>query len=236
MKPRVLLVEDDPTSRAFLCAALLALPVAVSAAASCAQARDLAQARTHAAWLIDAHLPDGSGIELLQALRARDPHTPAIAHTAARDPAMHERLRVAGFARVLAKPLSVAALRAALLGHAELDDAAATRVAEPAVGPLAPLWDDGAALAALNGARPHVDALRRLFLAELPQLRAAVRAALAGDDGDALGSALHRLNAGCGLVGAMRLDIAARGLQAAPGSDLAAARFDAEVDALLASA
>jgi CheY-like chemotaxis protein len=40
--PRILLVEDDPVSRAFLVAAVEALPAAGVAAADCAPARGLA--------------------------------------------------------------------------------------------------------------------------------------------------------------------------------------------------
>src|SRR5690606_33004214 len=69
MNPRILLVEDDPTSRAFLQAATEALPAVVDIAGSVAEALALATRHAHALWLIDAHLPDGSGSELLRVLR-----------------------------------------------------------------------------------------------------------------------------------------------------------------------
>ena len=90
--PRVLLVEDDPVSRAFLGAAIQALPAAVDAADSMAAALALAAAGRYDLWLFDASLPDGSGSELLAKLRVRDASTPALAHTAAHD---HEASRVA---------------------------------------------------------------------------------------------------------------------------------------------
>ncbi len=70
--PHVLLVEDDPVSRAFLGAAIQAVPATVDAADTMAAAFALATAGPYDLWLFDANLPDGSGIELLTRLRARD--------------------------------------------------------------------------------------------------------------------------------------------------------------------
>ena len=55
MRPFLLLVEDDPTSREFLRTALCALPAQVDCAETAAQAIDCARARRHDLWLIDAH-------------------------------------------------------------------------------------------------------------------------------------------------------------------------------------
>ncbi len=68
--PRLLLVEDDATSQGFFRAALEALPAAVDVAGSVAQALQMGSATRHHLWLVDAHLPDGSGQALLQRLRA----------------------------------------------------------------------------------------------------------------------------------------------------------------------
>src|SRR5688572_30289570 len=112
--PRVLLVEDDPVSRAFLTASIHALPAAVDAADSMAAALALAATNRYDAWLFDANLPDGSGVELLERLRIRDSSTPALAHTAAPDAEIGESLRAAGFAQVLVKPLPALAVQKAL--------------------------------------------------------------------------------------------------------------------------
>ena len=93
MNPWILLVEDDPTSRAFLQAATEALPARVDTAASVAEALALACANDYALWLVDANLLDGSGIELLAKLRGRGFSTPAVAHTASREAGDHRALR-----------------------------------------------------------------------------------------------------------------------------------------------
>ena len=205
--PRLLLVEDDPVSAVFLRDAATALPAAVDVAGNIADALAGAATRQHDLYLIDANLPDGRGEALLQALRDLGVATPALAHTAAHDAAIRERLLAAGFIDVLCKPLTMAELHDALRRH--------LGIAFPACGKQ-PNWDDGAALAALGGQQAHVDALRGLFLQELPGQRERIEAAAANGDEVAIRAELHRLVAGCGFVGAARLAAAVGELQAAP--------------------
>lgn len=229
--PRILLVEDDPVSRAYLVAATRALPADVDAAASVAEAMPLACERSHDLWVFDANLPDGSGAELLRRLRASDPVTPALAHTAARDRSELDALIAAGFAEVLIKPLSAANLQASVRRALGLI-VAAENVPADACGKL-PLWDDDAALAALNGQQAHVEALRALFLDELPRSRAAIGDAARRGDADAVRADLHRLRASCGFVGAARLGAAVQALQGEPLSAVALQRFEEAVEDLL---
>ena len=205
--PRLLLVEDDPVSAVFLRDAATALPAEVDVAGNIAEALACATTRQHDLYLIDANLPDGRGETLLQALRGRDLATPAVAHTAARDETIRERLLAAGFIDVLCKPLAVAELHAALHRHLDLPP--------PTCGKQ-PNWDDTVALAALGGEQAHVDALRDLFLKELPGQRQRIETAAASGGDVAIRAELHRLVASCGFVGAARLAAAVRELQAAP--------------------
>lgn len=238
MNPRILLVEDDPTSRTFLLAATEALPALVDLAGSVAEARELATRHAHALWLIDAHLPDGSGSELLRELRERGLSTPAIAHTASRERAEHAALLAAGFDSTLAKPLPAGAwtdaLRLALAdeGGAEV---VAAEGETPADARDMPVWDQAQALAALAGDAGNVAALRALFIAELPATRDAVASAASRGDVGALNGTLHRLRAGCGFVGAARLDAAAVRLREAPASDAALQGFLTAVQDTLSS-
>lgn len=227
--PRILLVEDDPVSRAFLAAALEALPAHVDAAADCAQARQLAaQPPAHDLWLIDANLPDGSGAELLAALRTAAPHVPALAHTASQQRADLDPLLAAGFREVLVKPITALALQGAIRRVLGGDPATACVTTDPApaaCGKL-PNWDDAAALVALKGEQAHVDALRQLFLDELPAQRQAIVTASTAGEVERAGRELHRLRASCGFVGAARLAQAVRMLEAEPRSASALQRFD----------
>jgi DNA-binding response OmpR family regulator len=239
MKPRILLVEDDHTTAAFLSAAAEMLPATVDTVGTLAAARAQAANIAYALWLVDAHLPDGDGAALLAELRATGLGTPAIAHTAARDDDIHASLRAAGFDAVLVKPLPAASLREAMA--AALAGRSSSRIAEPWPGQhgiatrgaaAPPAWDDASALRALNGQRDHVAALRQLFLAELPAARERVLASAHEGDRQALGDALHRLRASCGFVGAARLELAVVALQAAPASAEVLACFDAAAQEL----
>jgi CheY-like chemotaxis protein/HPt (histidine-containing phosphotransfer) domain-containing protein len=229
--PRILLVEDDPVSMAFLTAAIEALPATVDRAESLAAARKLAAGHAHALWLIDANLPDGHGADLLAQLRHDFPDTPALAHTASQDRHALEALIDAGFLEVLVKPLPAKALQAAIdraLGPAP--------VMSMATGPKLPSWDDATALWALNGQQEHVQALRTLFLDELPAQRRSIASAAANGDLAAMRSTLHRLRASCGLVGAARLDAAVRTLESDLHCALALQHFDEAAGDLLPSA
>ncbi|WP_236685884.1 response regulator [Pseudoxanthomonas suwonensis] len=212
--PRILLVEDDTISQAYFRAVLEALPAAVDTVATQACALARAESSRHDLWLIDLTLPDGSGIDLLRRLRARWPQSPpALAHTADADPAVRAPALHAGFREVLVKPLATAEL------------AGAVRSALAEAGGL-PDWDNAAAAVALNHDPANIQALRRLFLEELPGARDEVlRSARRGDAG-ALRARLHRLQAGCGLVGARRLGAAVELLRRTPESRTALERFD----------
>lgn len=239
MKPRILLVEDDAVSRAFLTAAVEALPATVDAVETCAEALRCAQNASHDLWLLDANLPDGSGASLLAQLQKQAPPAPALAHTASQDHNEHDALLAAGFQEVLVKPLPATALHAAirrLLGQSilkldsiELDDVNGR-------GLKFPHWDDAAALSALNGQQAHVLALRGLFLDELAGQCRAIDSALAAADVGRAGDVLHKLRASCGFVGAARVGEAARMLESDPQSAAALQRFQNSTRDLLEAA
>ncbi|HEY0501982.1 MAG TPA: response regulator [Lysobacter sp.] len=216
--PRILLVEDDPTSRSFLAAALRATPVEVDAADSLAAALALASSQHYAAWMIDARLPDGSGADLLARLRERHPHTPAIAHTAARESTILDALLMAGFVDVLVKPMPAASVQGAVRRVLGIAPAQTPDFAAAYVDGKLPLWDDDAAVQALNGNRTHVDTLRELFVQELPKAIYAITTAAERGDLDSVRNDLHRLRASCGFVGAQRLAAAVQAMQQDPAS------------------
>jgi CheY-like chemotaxis protein/HPt (histidine-containing phosphotransfer) domain-containing protein len=233
--PKLLLVEDDPTTRAFLIAAAEALPADVDAVATVAEALVRAGANDYALWLIDANLPDGDGAGLLATLRSRGLRTPALAHTATRERAAAEALVAAGFLAVLVKPMPAATLQAAIRDALDAHAPAPLHLLESPPSGDAPIWNDEAALTALNNEQTHVDALRGLFLDELPTVRTTVAAAARDGNDAALRSALHRLQASCGFVGAARISAAVAAMQEQPGEEEALDGFLAAVDETLRS-
>ena len=237
--PRILLLEDDPVSAMFLAAALESVPAQLDVAGSLAEARVMVAAHTYDLWLFDANLPDGFGAELLGELRACGLRTPALAHTAENRREALDALIDAGFEEVLLKPLSVAQLQGAarrFCGDASIGDGQnfALNKTAPICGKR-PIWNNDAALRALNGNRAHVDTMRVLFAQELPQVSARVSAALADRNDAVLRNELHKLQASCGFVGAARLGAATRDLQETPYAANAVAQFEGVLQDTLAS-
>lgn len=212
----LLLVEDDPISRGFLTLALQAMPATVvDVACDGAQARTLVGRTAHALWLLDANLPDIRGEALLAELRALRLGVPALCLTAEVDPQRLAHLQAQGFAEVAPKPLSIPALHAAVRrALAGVPDGAA-----------APVWDDAQALRALGDNAAAVQAMRALFVAELPAQAAAIAQAIGDADLPAARSVLHKLKASCGFVGCPRLLEAIAALANAPADPAALRRF-----------
>lgn len=234
--PCILLVEDDPVALAFLTAAAESAGVRVDGAGSVAQALACTERQMHAAWLIDANLPDGRGDVLLRALRQRNPHTPALAHTASHLRADLDALLQAGFDEVLVKPLPAQAVADALRRSLGTALQAVTLEVESVATPEAklPVWDDEAAVRAMAGNGAHVAALRDLFLAELPRTRALIAEAGRNAQAGLVLDELHKLRASCGFVGAARLASAAAKLRTAATDPGALAHFDQAVEDTLA--
>lgn len=234
--PCILLVEDDPVALAFLTAAAESAGVRVEGASSVAQALACDEIHAHAAWLIDANLPDGRGDALLGTLRRRHPRTPAMAHTASHLRADLDALLHAGFDEVLVKPLPAQVVADAIrraLGLAPGTTCKSIDAAAPQ-GKL-PVWDDDAAARAMAGNLDHVAALRDLFLAELPQTRTLIAEAGRRSQADIVLDELHKLRASCGFVGAARLASAAATLRAAAIDPDTLAQFDHAVEDTLAT-
>ncbi|MBS0456161.1 MAG: response regulator [Proteobacteria bacterium] len=212
----LLLVEDDPISRGFLTLALQAMPATVvDVAGDGAQALTLAGRTAHALWVLDAHLPDIHGAALLAELRALRLGVPALCLTAEADPARLAYLQAQGFAEVACKPLSIPALHAAVR----------RALAGVPDGMAVPVWDDAQALRALGDNAAAVQAMRGLFVAELPSQATTIAKAIGDGDLNAARGVLHKLKASCGFVGCPRLLEAIHALATAPTDPAALRRF-----------
>jgi len=218
MSLTVLLIEDDAASRAFVTHALCG-SVRVDAVRTLAEAGDHCAEARYDLLLVDVGLPDGQGDAWLARQRALGNDSPAVAFTADLDGDRRRRLLACGFAAALAKPITAPALRMAL---------------RPWLGD--PDWEDRDALAAVGGAADTLIRLRTLFLAELPQQRERLDAALAAGDAEAARRVLHQLKAGCAFVGARALAESVNRLHAEPGSPEAARLVFARIDHALANA
>jgi CheY-like chemotaxis protein len=110
---RILIVDDDATTRASLTAALTTLGAAVSIASSGREALAVVANLQPTVVLSDLAMPDGDGFWLLDALRHGRAHgaTPrdlrVLAVTAHAGPADERRALEAGFDGFLCKPVDV---------------------------------------------------------------------------------------------------------------------------------
>lgn len=148
---RVLVVDDD-----FLVASIHTRFVSqvpgfevVGTAATAATARAEIERLRPDLVLLDVHLPDGSGIDLLRALRAEGDDTAVLVVTAAREADTVRAAAAAGAAHYLVKPFEAADLaerlllvrqaRAALGDASEADQASIDAVFAPVTSRRAPL-------------------------------------------------------------------------------------------------
>lgn len=203
----ILLAEDDPVAREALSAHLLQLGFQVFAYTGF-QAASLALGERRFGYLIlDRNLPGGGALSLLQAARAAPSAlncaTPAVVISADIEPAQRADLLASGFIAVLEKPISAAALSAALQAQRPSLPTAPSP-ALPAATTALPALDDTMALQAC-GTMEVVIGLRRLLAAEIGGF--ALQLQQAGDDHDLekMRDALHRLRSALGFCGGAEL-------------------------------
>ncbi len=85
MKGRILIIEDDPNLGQMLDLDYADHGYEIDLAASCSSALASLAQQSYELILLDQHLPDGTGYELLQQLKEMEPHLPVIMMTAIHD-------------------------------------------------------------------------------------------------------------------------------------------------------
>ncbi|MFG1392588.1 response regulator [Xanthobacter agilis] len=109
---RILVVEDDPVLLNGLKVGLGLSGATVDEVSTCADARAALASSRFDAVVLDLMLPDGSGLDLLAALRARDDATPVLLLTALDDTGDRVRGLDAGADDYLGKPFDLDELAA----------------------------------------------------------------------------------------------------------------------------
>ena len=145
--------------------------------------------------LLDVHMPELDGFQVVQAIRERERttggHLPVIALTARSRKEDRERCLAAGMDDFLAKPIQAADLWAAI------DRVVGAR--PPADRPGPGLLDPRVLLAACGGDAVILEKICQAFRARLPDHLTAVQDALREQDAPRLREAAHKL---CGMVAA----------------------------------
>lgn len=114
--PLVVVAEDDPVVAALASAAIEAEGWDVMVAADAMQAVMFTVRSAPAAVVLDIQMPAGSGVQVLQKLKAnaKTADVPVVVLTGSTDPTLPDAVRALGAAAFLAKPLDPDALRDAL--------------------------------------------------------------------------------------------------------------------------
>lgn len=201
--PNILVADDNPVSLRFFADALAQLGVSSELAHDGVETVARASRTRFDLLLLDARMPGLDGAEALARIRAEagpSQRAPALATTAEAGKDAHSRLVEAGFEGVIAKPVTVDALRAALARYLTAGSDG---------------LDDARALAATGGDASILAALRGLLIAELDALPAEIADFGAHKDIAALRDRLHRLDASAGFCGAPALADAGTALRAA---------------------
>jgi CheY-like chemotaxis protein len=201
-------------------------------------ALELAEKGTCDLLLLDLHMPEMDGFEVVQAIREHERgtgrHLPIIALTARSSARDRERCLAAGMDEFLAKPIEAAVLWATVdrLMARFPPTGAASR-------PIAPdLLDARAILRACGGQAPLLEKLRVVFRQTVPGQMVRIRTALADRDLPGVREAAHRLVGTVGAFSTTTADVAATLEDAASRDDLDSStvlveRLGAMCDALL---
>jgi two-component system response regulator FixJ len=103
---RIGIVEDEAAIREAFSLLLTMNGYIVEAFDSAAAFLAEAPVDTYDCLVLDMNMPSLSGVELLELLRSRHIHVPAIFVTGRSDPALHARAGRAGASKVIAKPVT----------------------------------------------------------------------------------------------------------------------------------
>jgi DNA-binding response OmpR family regulator len=118
MFKRVLIVEDDPSSRSALQYMISHEGCKVDAASTIAEAMKTLKTNPPDFMVLDLMLPDGDGVLLLQHVRANHPQTRVAVTTGVLDPQWLQRVDNAQPTIVLKKPIQIDDLLACLRQNA----------------------------------------------------------------------------------------------------------------------
>ena len=112
----VAIIDDDASVRKALSRLLGSAGYRTVSYASGAEFLEALSSNVPDCLVLDVHMPDMSGVEVLWRLVASGPRLPAVVITADDDPGMRERTLAAGAAAYLAKPFSEQLLLDAVAG------------------------------------------------------------------------------------------------------------------------
>ena len=124
-KARILHVDDHQDTRLMMAALLNDCGYGVLTAGSVAEALELVREISFDLYLLDVRLPDGTGVELCEKLRAANPAIPIIYYSAYGDLADHEAALCRCGDAYLRKPVCISDIEQTIAGLLEKNGAPA---------------------------------------------------------------------------------------------------------------
>jgi DNA-binding response OmpR family regulator len=189
---RVLLLEDDEVSRQFLTEALQILPIELQVGNCFQEASGFCKQYRYDLIICDMNLTDGT---LLKDYTRLPASVPVLAISAEMSTEIRSALALIGIRDILAKPMSVQQLHAAITAI----------LAQSAQPSEIQLWNAAQAERALGNNPLILVNLKQLFARELEQMRAEISHAFEQQSHQQIHQSLHKLKASCGFLGADRL-------------------------------
>jgi PAS domain S-box-containing protein len=220
---RVLVAEDNPVNQAVVLEMLASLGCSCRVVANGREALDAVARDTYDVALMDCQMPDMGGFEATQMLREREgaagaPRLPVIALTAHALEGDREQCVAAGMDGYLAKPYSQQQLEHAIrrqIEHCPEEEAAVIAAAPEVVS-------EGLDRAALDtiraldksGSDAVLHRVIGIYVNSAPKLIRAIRTAADAGDAAALGDAAHSLKSSSLYIGATRIGVLCREIEA----------------------
>ncbi len=118
-QPHILIADDERSIRLMLETGLTLNGFRVTSVRTGREARDAASCAQFDAVLSDIYMPDGGGLELVETLRAADPHLPIVLMTAQGSLQVAVEAVARGASDVIGKPFEIAAVVALLRRYLE---------------------------------------------------------------------------------------------------------------------
>jgi signal transduction histidine kinase/DNA-binding NarL/FixJ family response regulator len=215
---RLLLAEDSPVNRQITALLLEKRGHEVVAVEGGKEALSRIEKGKFDAVILDEEMPRMGGLDTVRAIRKLEAstgrHIPAVLVTGNASEVARQRSREAGFDAHIAKPFQDEELFRTVEDLCGAGDASPGHSAQEATTAVAAAFSVENLLKRVGGNPKVLRDVAKIFLADTPKRRAAIRKAIAAQDGEALARAAHALRGSVAMLGASEIAEDARTIEA----------------------